>query len=184
MRRLIVLVALVFAACGGQTDTGVGLKLDDFPSGWTQYGESGKDSTCESVVAARKAASAYDRSATFERRPRLVATSTVFLYDDEAKAREAFAKLNSDATRACFAESLSAKGTQELEIAAAGDERAGLQVDVAKTDKHPAAAYQLVYVRSGRAVAELVFAGLFKPFDRGLREDLTAKVAARARSAS
>ena len=52
-----------------------------------------------------------------------------------------------------------------------------MQVDVAKTAKHPAAAYQLVYVRSGRAVAELVFAGLFKPFDRGLREDLTAKVA-------
>ena len=119
MRRLIVVcVALLFAACGGQTDTGIGLVLDDFPSGWTQYGESGKDSTCESVVAARKAASAYDRSATFERRPRLVATSTVFLYDDEAKAREAFAKLDSDATRACFAESLGTKGTQELEIAA------------------------------------------------------------------
>ncbi len=182
MRRLIVLIALAFTACGGQTDTDIGFKLEDFPSGWTQYGERGKDSTCESVVAARKAASAYDRSATFERRPRLVATSTVFLYDDDAKAREAFAKLNSDATRACFAESLGTKGAQELEVAPVGDDRAGLQVDVAETSKHPPAAYQLVYVRSGRAVAQLVFAGLLKPFDKGLREALTAKVAARAGS--
>src|SRR3954454_7712303 len=102
VRRLIVCVALLFAACGGQTDTGIGLRLDDFPSGWTQYGGSDKEATCDSAVAARKAANAYDRSATFERRPGLVATSTVYLYDDEAQAREAFAKLTSDATRACL----------------------------------------------------------------------------------
>ena len=184
MRRLIVLIALVFAACGGQTDTGIGLQLDDFPSGWAQYGASDKDSTCESVVAAAKAAGARDRSPTFERRPGLVATSTVYLYDDEAKARAAFAKLNSDATRKCLAESLGTESAAKLDTAAVGDERFAAQADVAKTDKHPAATYQLVYVRAGRAVSELVFASLFKPFDPPLREDLTAKVAARARSAS
>ena len=49
-RLIIVCVALLFAACGGQTDTGIGLALDDFPSGWTQYGGERQGlPTCKSV---------------------------------------------------------------------------------------------------------------------------------------
>ena len=39
--------------------------------------------------------------------------------------------------------------------------------------------YDLVFVRAGSAVTELIFAGVRTPFDARLREQLTAKAAAR-----
>lgn len=181
MRRLIVVLALAFAACGGASDTGAGLRLADFPPGWTQYGRSGDESTCDSVVAARRTATADDRSPEFEKRGGLVATSTVYLYEDEPAARAAFETLAGETTVDCLARSLGVRPTP-FDIAAVGDEHASLRATIPPAKNHPGAVFDLVFVRAGHGVAELVLAGVKVPFDRRLREQLTAKVAERLRT--
>jgi hypothetical protein len=176
---LILCLTFVFAACGGGAASEIGLRLDDFPSGWTQHETESDDSSCESIVAAKKTTTDYDRSPQFERRPGSVATSYVYLYASEAEARDAFAKLTSDTTSSCLADVLGSPRLTGLDVAAVGDERAGLRAAVAMTKKQPAAVFDLVFVRSGAGIAEVVVAGVFKPVDPQLREDLTAKVTAR-----
>jgi hypothetical protein len=182
VRRLILCLAFVLAACGGQPDTKIGLRLDDFPPGWTDYGTSKDDSTCASIKTARETATTYDRSPDFEKRGGLAARSSVLLYRDEAAARKAFAALTGEQTRACLAESLGAKGATRLEVAKVGDERGGLRATFPAAKGKPAGVFDLVFVRTGRGVAELIFARLAVPFDQRLRDALTTKVVARLRN--
>jgi hypothetical protein len=178
VRRLIVCLALAFAACGG-SDSGIGLRLSDFPAGWTQYGAGKDESTCASLEAVRKSAAESHRSPVFEKREGLVATSTVFLYDDAAAAREAFKTLSSETTGRCLATSLGARAATRFDVAPAGDERLGLRATAAKTKSHPSGVFDLVFVRAGKGMVELVFAQLVEPFDQRLREALTTKVVGR-----
>ena len=179
MRRLIVALALALAACGGDSDTGAGLRLADFPSGWTQYGKREERTTCKSVAAAKETATDYDRSPDFEKREGLIAQSTVFRFKDEAAARAGFKTLAGEGTAECLAASLGAPRATRFDIAAVGDERAALRATVPATKGHPGGVFDLVFVRSGTGVAELVLAGVKFPFDQRLREQLTAKVAKR-----
>jgi hypothetical protein len=182
VRRLIVCLALAFAACGGGEDTGVGLRLSDFPSGWTEYGKRDTESTCKSIVAAKQTATDYDRSPDFEKREGMIATSSVFVYKDEAAARAGFRTLAGEITAKCLAGSLGAPRATRFEIAAAGDERTALRATVPATRAHPGGVFDLVFVRAGNGVAQLVLAGVKFPFDAHLREQLTAKVAERLKT--
>jgi hypothetical protein len=179
----IVCVALVLAGCGG-SEPGAGLRLADFPSGWREYSDGGDDSTCASVVAARKSAAEYGRSPQFEHPDGLVATSSVFHYADEAAARDAFAKLTGQTTAACLAKSLGTARAARIDVPPAGDEYAGLRATAPATKDHPAGVFDLVFVRSGAGVAELVLVGLSEPFDQRLRGALMRTVAQRLKAPS
>jgi|tagenome__1003787_1003787.scaffolds.fasta_scaffold20530975_2 hypothetical protein len=183
MRHAALCLLVAFAACGG-SDTSVGLRLDDFPSGWRQYGADSKKVTCKSILAAEKGADAHQRSPQFEHPDGFVVGSTVYRYADAAKAGSGFQALSGETTGRCLARSLGSAKTTPLDVAAVGDERAGVRAHVAATKKHPVAAYDLVVVRTGRSVAELIFAGVRKPFDQRLREQLTAKLAERLKAPS
>jgi hypothetical protein len=67
-------------------------------------------------------------------------------------------------------------------FAAAGDERTALRATVPATRAHPGGVFDLVFVRAGNGVAQLVLAGVMFPFDAHLREQLTAKVAERLKT--
>ena len=111
--------------------------------------------------------------------------STVFLYDDEAKAREAFAKLNSDATRACLAESLGSEGHAKNSTSPpSATSGPGCRRTSRRPTSTPRRRTSSSTCAPGAPSPSSSSRGCSSRSIRGLREDLTAKVAARARSAS
>jgi hypothetical protein len=183
MRRAALVLLVLLAGCGGG-DSGSGLRLDDFPAGWRQYGADSEKVTCPSILAAQKRAAEHERSPQFEHRDGFVVGSTLYFYADEAKAGAGFKTLTSETTGRCLARSLGPAKTAPLPIPAAGDEASAVRAGLPATKDHPVATYDFVVVRAGRNVAELIFAGVRKPFDQRLRERLTAKVAERLRARS
>lgn len=173
---------MILAGCGGSDDAKLGLRLSDFPGGWRQYGAGGKQVTCASILDARKRAQEHGQSPQFEHPDGFVVASTVYRYADADKASEGFKALSSDTTGRCLANSLGSATTAPLTVAAVGDERSAMRASVPATKDHPVAAYDLVVVRTGSGVGELIFAGVRKPFDARLREQLTAKLAERLKA--
>jgi hypothetical protein len=182
MRRAALLLLVILAGCGGGGDAKLGLRLSDFPSGWRQYGADSSKVTCASILDARKRAAEHEQSPQFEHPDGFVVASTVYRYADDAQAREGFKALASDTTGRCLAKSLGSATTAPLDVPAVGDERSGLRATVPATKDHPVAAYDFVVVRTGSGVAELILAGVRKPFDAHLREQLTATLAARLKA--
>jgi len=179
MKRLLLVALVLLAGCGG-SDAKLGLRLDDFPgSGWREYGEDHNDTTCKSLVAAKDSAKTYAASPQFEHQDGLLATSRVYVYADGDAAHRGFVSLTSDETGVCLAKSLGDKAAQPVEIAAVGQEHAAIRATAPATDKHPAGVFDLVFARNGDRVVELIFIGLKKPFEPGLRDQLTAKVVGR-----
>jgi hypothetical protein len=182
MRRAALVLLVILAGCGSSDDAKLGLRLGDFPSGWRQYGADSKQVTCASILAAQQRADEYEQSPQFEHPDGFVVASTLYRYADTTKASDGFKTLASATTGRCLAKSLGSATTTPLAVAAVGDERSGLRADVPATKDHPIAAYDLVVVRTGTNVAELIFAGVRRPFDQRLRERLTATLTDRLKA--
>jgi len=182
MRRAALVLLLILAGCGGSDDAKLGLRLSDFPSGWRQYGPDSKKVTCASILDARRRAAEHQQSPQFEHPDGFVVASTVYRYADAQEAGAGFKALSSDTTGRCLAKSQGSATTAALSVSAAGDERSALRATLPATKDHPVAAYDFVVVRTGSGVAELIFAGVRKPFDARLREQLTATLADRLKA--
>ncbi len=170
------------------------LTLEDFPSGWTEADDDGESSgsTCDAIADARKNASARATSPSFN----LDDTQTqnvVYVFPDEDAARAAFAAIAGDDTRGCIADSI-AQVLEERDGIDAGEARTGRLAIDPLGDQREAARIafpvkaegvdvdittDLVYVRTGRAIAFGLFFDTFTAFDDELREDLTGKIVRR-----
>src|SRR5690349_18213652 len=131
MRRAGLLLLLLVAGCGGGSSSELGLRLTDFPEGWRQYSSKGDESTCKSIVSARKAARAHETSPDFEHRGGQVATSIIYRYADERTARQGLATLAGPTTQACLSKALGA--TTPFAVAPAGDETKALRTAIKAT---------------------------------------------------
>jgi hypothetical protein len=94
------------------TDTGVDrrtartsvLRLEDFPSGWTEADSDGSNkSKCEQVEQAKKATTARAESSRFGEGENTQAQHLVYLFADEAAAEHAFTQVSAKDTRLCYA---------------------------------------------------------------------------------
>jgi hypothetical protein len=115
------------------------------------------------------------------------------VFPQEEAARAAYDGITSKDTRTCLAEGL-VKGlgesgdveagesrTSRLAVDPLGDEREAARIVVPVTTQGVDAdlIFDIVYVRTGRAIALCLFADAFSAFDDELREDLTGKVVRR-----
>jgi hypothetical protein len=174
------------------------LRLDDFPVDWQESDDpDNEQSHCKGIRGPRKATSGRATSPKFHQGTTTVAEGGVFLYADEAEARDAFGKLSARATRRCLAREVAdtaaeeTEGTPELTIGEPstvrlpverqGDQRAGgratLPMSTSGLDIELTVDY--VFVRVGRGVALLALADVQRPFDEDLRADLTRTVVRR-----
>jgi hypothetical protein len=168
------------------------LRLDDFPVDWQASDESDNEqSDCKGIRGPRKATSGRATSPKFHQGTTTIAEAGVFLYADEAQARDAFGKLSSRATRRCLAEEVAVTAAEESErtgdltigepftarlpVERLGDQRRGgrATLPLSSGGLDFALTLDYVFVRVGRGVALLALADVQRPFDEDLRADLT-----------
>jgi hypothetical protein len=226
MRLALVVVACgtfsLVAACGGADEEPVGervrsiatapapapadatiaaraqLRLDDLPAGWQRSGKADESTAdCAGVRGPRAAASGRANSPTFTEANERQADSGVYVFADAARARAAFRKLTSPATRACLGDWLAEKiresagpkdeldvgepSSARLAVEPLGDRaqagRVTLPLSAKGADVELTADF--VFVRVGRGIALFAFVDVLTPFEPGLRDELTGKVVAR-----
>jgi hypothetical protein len=174
------------------------LRLDDFPVDWQEGDKSDNEqSDCEGIRGPREATSGRATSPKFHQGTTTIAEGGVFLYADEAEARDAFGKISARDTRRCLAEEVADTAAEESERTAEltigepatarlpverlGDQREGgratLPLSTSGLDVELTVDY--VFVRVGRGVALLALADVQRPFDEDLRADLTSTVVRR-----
>ena len=159
------------------------LKLSDFPQGWVEEPDPRpKDTKCEAAKTAFDAAAGSAESGRFTDQTFPSVTGSVYIYDDEAAAEQAFQGLGEQATHECvgkevadaIAEQLGIEiGDIEAEPLSIGDYAAtrltisatafGIEVD---------APFDIVVARSGRGITYWVFGSSQTPFDETLRDQL------------
>lgn len=172
------------------------LRLSDFPSGW-QEGDRSKDDEegvkrCPQVTSARKAVLARASSSEFSDEGEQQATVVIYVYATESEAERWFTELTSSAARACLGKSVSDLIGQNLEeqgeatvgdVATSkvatdpfGDEAATSRIETKiKTDVvDTSTVFDLVFIRSGPAIALFALANVGDPFDSEVSSDLLA----------
>jgi hypothetical protein len=99
------------------------LKAGDFPSDWTSEPRDGDDtdSGCKDFEAAKADASARVDADDFSKGETTYALNTVWVYEDEAAATEAFKSVGTEKTRECFAQALAKQLAGESDGPEIGD---------------------------------------------------------------
>ena len=166
------------------------LRLEDFPSGWTEADNDESNSAkCEGVEEAKKATTARANSSRFGEGENTEVQNSVYLFADEAAAEQAFTQLSGKETRVCYAESVTdaleeAGGLEvgnassaRLSLDPLGDQREAARVTVPVTTEEGLdvdVIVDLVFVRADRGISLGLFIDVLSPFDSDLREQLTA----------
>ncbi|MDA0180199.1 hypothetical protein OJ997_07830 [Solirubrobacter phytolaccae] len=168
------------------------LKAEDFPSDWTSEPRDGDDtdSGCKDFEAAKADAAARVDADDFSKGQTTFAINTVWIYEDEAGATEAFKSVGTEKTRECFAEALAKQlagesdgpevgdvTEQYLEVGEVGDEvEAGrVTIPLETGGQSIDLALDLVFARAGRGITLLGFLDVQAPFAASLRDELTNK---------
>ena len=172
------------------------LRLADLPGGWTASdpGSTRKPSACAGIKQARAAVTARRNSQDFDHSPNHV-SHTVYLYADVKRARSAYAKLTSAATRTCVSaetrtkleatlDTVGAVRATTLKIARVGDQSTADRYALDYRADGGATAtvtVTLVYVREGRGLSLLALVDETGTFDARLRTRLTSVAGGRLR---
>ena len=170
------------------------LKLSDFPSGWQQKDstqEAAAEAKCEGVDAAKAAASARAKSPNFERQ-NAQAGNVIYVYADVPGATRAVGELSSQSTRTCIGDALAKNlanqkpqgatfgkiTSGQVSMTPIGDERTAgrLTIPISAQGTTVSACVDLVFVRTGRAVAVFTLLDALTPFDETLRDRLAKTV--------
>ena len=106
------------------------LKLEDFPSGWTQAdaGEEPPRVQCEQVEAAKAKTTARTNPPRFSAGENTAVQNAVYLFADEPTAEQAFEQVSGRATRLCYAETVlqALKQRKDLQVGDADSGRLSL----------------------------------------------------------
>jgi len=189
------------AAADGRIAREAQLKLSDLPSGWQQLdsGQANSEAGCEGIDAARAAVSARQKSPDFASgNGNTKAQGFVYMYADVSRATHAYAQLSSQSTRRCVADALgralaaqkhagATVGTitsGQVAMSPIGDERAEgrFTIPISASGLTISIYVDLVFVRTGRAVAGLTLESVLIPFDETLRDRLTTTVVDRLKA--
>lgn len=201
----VIAASLALGACGGgdkSPDTPAARKavlvLADLPAGWTASDNGDVRSEarlCPSVKRARDGASGRASSKQFDHVPTGQATSSVYVYADEARARTAYRDLTSQGTWDC----LGSREFDVLDANAAKNVKLGdtiltdRPIDPVGTQRHVshvtilyttprdslAVGTDFVFVRQGRGIATLILIDeRSSSFDESVRNRL-GRIAAR-----
>lgn len=205
-RVLVFAGSMTLASCGGSTtptssptpdasaDRQIArestLRLEDFPSGWTEAdNDESATAKCEGVEEAKKATSARANSSRFGEGENTEVQNWVYLFADEAEAEQAFTQLSGKDTRVCYAEGLTDALTEasgltvgeprsaRLSLDPLGDEREAARVTLPVTTEEGLdvdVIVDLVFVRADRGISLGLFIDVLSAFDGDLREQLTA----------
>jgi hypothetical protein len=169
------------------------LSLDDFSSGWTEKDDddnSSSEAKCRAISDARSSATAWATAPSFTKDEATQVDNTNYLFADETKAKESFTAIADRDTRRCLEEAFEDDldvgedvevgdvETGRVAINPLGDERdaARFTVPVSSDGSDRDLHVDIVFVRTGRAIAFVVFTDVFRAFDDDLREELTGKV--------
>ena len=172
------------------------LKLEDFPSGWTQAeeGEEPARVQCEQIEAAKAKTTARTNPPRFSAGENTAVQSSVYLFADESTAERAFEQVAGKSTRLCYVEAVlqALEQRKDLEVGDAtsarlaldplGDQRDAGRVTVPLTTAEGVEVdlvADMVFVRSDRGLSLGLFIDVVSPFDSDLREQLTATSAQR-----
>ena len=176
------------------------MKLSDFPSGWQQKdsaNESNDEAKCPGWEAAKAAASAQQKSPSFDKGSGEGVTSTVLIFSDASSAARSFDQARGEGDRRCLADEITkaAKSEKDVQIgtvtsgqvsmAPVGDQSAASRFTIPVTGSGLSVEFVVdhVFARVGRGVAYLPFAEISSPFDETLRNKLTTTVVDRLKAA-
>lgn len=169
------------------------LGLDDFSSGWTEMDDdenSRSEAKCWAIADARSSATAWAAAPSFTKDEATEVENTNYLFADETKAKEAFTAIADRDTHRCLEEAFEDDldvgedvevgdvETGRLSINPLGDERDAARFTVPDSGEGSDLDFHvdIVFVRTGRAIAFIVFTDVSGAFDDDLREELTGKV--------
>jgi hypothetical protein len=164
------------------------LKLEDFPSGWTEADDESGRARCEGIEEVKKATSARATSSRFGKGENTSVQNSIYIFGEEAAAEQAFTQLAAKDTRTCYAKRVtdaleSAGGltvgeaeSARLSLDPLGDQREAARVTVPVTSQgvDVDVIVDLIFVRVDRGISIGLFIDAFSPFDDDLRGQLTA----------
>lgn len=163
------------------------LRRTDFPKEWKTSKATGKRMLCPATTASFKAASGFERSPTFSNGPNTELEVAAYVFDKQAGARTHYSALTKRGFPSClmsgFTKLLKKAGYKlgtttiaGLPLDPAGDERNGtrLTIPISRKGVDATILFDLVVVRTGRALALQLFVDAVDPFDPGFRGKLTA----------
>ena len=164
------------------------MRLEDFPSGWTEAGDEGDRTRCEGVEEAKRATTARVTSPRFREGENTDVQNTIYVFADEGAAEQALTQLAAEDTRACYAkgvtDALKAAGGLEvgdaesarLSLDPLGDQReaARVTVPVSSDGVDVDVFVDLVFVRADRGISLGLFIHTVTAFDDELRGQLTS----------
>lgn len=165
------------------------LKLEDFPSGWTEADSDDDSNTsgCDAVETAKTQTTARATAPSFSHGDSTQVQNSIYVFADEQTAAGQFEQLTLKETRSCYAKAVAkalatAGGlkvgkveSSRLSMDPLGDDRdAGcITVPVTSQGVDVDVVVDMVFVRADRGMTITLFIDVFTPFDSDLRDQLT-----------